>query len=190
MFLLKLHIIQGEFGPEKAERSCLRLFPTQSCHARCWPVVCSSTPGAFEYCTGLGWMSPRPFCRCACQNGTEFRWTTCCARAPEMGAACCTRGQHAAPKPIKALVRRTIHEGRGQSFQKWEKERSRPRGVEREVVKGMMSRSGVSNGGGSVAWRITDDIGRRFSMRTPDNPPPVHLQRISILIPGQHLFRQ
>ena len=27
-------------------------------------------------------------------------------------------------------------------------------------------------------------------MRTPDNPPPVHLQRISILIPGQHLFRQ
>ena len=71
-----------------------------------------------------------------------------------------------------------------------EKERSRPRGVEREVVKGMMSRSGVSNGGGSVAWRITDDIGRRFSMRTPDNPPPVHLQRISILIPGQHLLRQ
>ena len=51
-----------------------------------------------------------------------------------------------------------------------------------------MSRSGVSNGGGSVAWRITDDIGRRFSMRTPDNPPPVHLQRISILIPGQHLL--
>ena len=105
MFLLKLHIIQGEFGPEKAERSCLRLFPTQSCHARCWPVVCSSTPGAFEYCTGLGWMSPRPFCRCACQNGTEFRWTTCCARAPEMGAACCTRGQHATPKPIEALAR-------------------------------------------------------------------------------------
>ena len=112
MFLLKLHIIQGEFGPEKAERSCLRLFPTQSCHARCWPVVCSSTPGAFEYCTGLGWMSPRPFCRCACQNGTEFRWTTCCARAPEMGAACCTRGQHAAPKPIKALG--TSYTGCGQ----------------------------------------------------------------------------
>ena len=71
-----------------------------------------------------------------------------------------------------------------------EKERSRPRGVEREVMKGMMRRSGVSNGGGSVAWRITDDIGRRFSMRTPDNPPPVHLQRISILIPDQHLVGQ
>ena len=113
MFLLKLHIIQGEFGPEKAERSCLRLFPTQSCHARCWPVVCSSTPGAFEYCTGLGWMSPRPFCRCACQNGTEFRWTTCCARAPEMGAACCTRGQHAAPKPIEALASRREYWMRG-----------------------------------------------------------------------------
>ena len=57
--------------------------PTNSCHASCWPVACSSTPGAFEYCPGFGWMSPRPFCRCACQNGTEFPGITCRARHVE-----------------------------------------------------------------------------------------------------------
>ena len=59
--------------------------PTNSCHASCWTVACSSTPGAFEYCRGSVGMSPRPFCRCACQNGTEFRYTCSKARSPGLG---------------------------------------------------------------------------------------------------------